>query len=174
MGFLGFQCRCANIRLTFMAASYFQGHERIDPMISPLFGDFRNLPPIFLTATEGEVLFSDTTRMAERAKQAGVDVTVRPVKDSVHVFPLFSFLPEAQGVMAAMAEWGRHVPVGPQRDAACCRLSQALTRSARLLHANRYPPRIKSGAGFRWKMLSAPYTAAVTARCAITLTRLAR
>jgi salicylate hydroxylase len=91
--------------LTFMAASYFQGHEPTDPMISPLFGDFRNLPPIFLTATEGEVLFSDTTRMAERAKQAGVDVTVRLVKDSVHVFPLFSFLPEAQGVMAAMAEW---------------------------------------------------------------------
>ena len=91
--------------LTFMAASYFQGHEPTDPMISPLFGDFRHLPPIFLTATEGEVLLSDTTRMAERAKQAGVDVTVRLVKDSVHVFPLFSFLPEAQGVMAAMAEW---------------------------------------------------------------------
>jgi salicylate hydroxylase len=91
--------------LTFMAASYFQGHEPSDPMISPLFGDFRNLPPIFLTATEGEVLFSDTTRMAEQARQAGVDVTVRLVKDSVHVFPLFSFLPEAEGVMAAMAEW---------------------------------------------------------------------
>jgi salicylate hydroxylase len=91
--------------LTFMAASYFQGHEPTDPMISPLFGDFRNLPPIFLTATEGEVLFSDTTRTAEQARQAGVDVTVRLVKDSVHVFPLFSFLPEAQGVMAAMAEW---------------------------------------------------------------------
>ena len=88
-----------------MAASYFQGHEPTDPMISPLFGDFRNLPPIFLTATEGEVLFSDTTRTAEQARQAGVDVTVRLVKDSVHVFPLFSFLPEAQGVMAAMAEW---------------------------------------------------------------------
>ena len=91
--------------LTFMAASYFQGHEPTDPMISPLFGDFRNLPPLFLTATEGEVLFSDTTRMAEQARQAGVDVTVRLVQDSVHVFPLFSFLPEAQGVMASMAEW---------------------------------------------------------------------
>ena len=32
-------------------------------------------------------------------------MTVRLVKDSVHVFPLFSFLPEAQGVLAAMAEW---------------------------------------------------------------------
>ncbi|MES2751324.1 MAG: alpha/beta hydrolase fold domain-containing protein [Pseudomonadota bacterium] len=91
--------------LTFMAASYFQGHEPTDPMISPLFGDFRGLPPIFITATEGEVLLSDTTRLADRARQAGADITVRLIKDSVHVFPLFSFLPEAQTTMKSIAEW---------------------------------------------------------------------
>jgi salicylate hydroxylase len=91
--------------LTYMAASYFQGHEPTDPMVSPLFGDFRGLPPMFLTATEGEVLLSDTTRFAERAQQAGVDVTVRLVKDSVHVFTLFAFLPEAQNTMKLIEDW---------------------------------------------------------------------
>jgi salicylate hydroxylase len=60
---------------------------------------------VFLTATEGEVLFSDTTRFAERAQQAGVDVTVRLVKDSVHVFTLFAFLPETQNTIKLIADW---------------------------------------------------------------------
>ena len=42
--------------LTFMGASYFQGHEPTDPLVSPLFGDLAGLPPLFVTATQGEVL----------------------------------------------------------------------------------------------------------------------
>ncbi len=91
--------------LTLMAASYFQGHEPTDPMVSPLFGDFRGLPRMFLSAAEGEVLFSDTTRLAERAKQQGVDVTLRTVEDSVHVYAQFPFLPETQALMRELAEW---------------------------------------------------------------------
>jgi len=34
--------------LTFMAASYFQGHEPTDPLVSPLFGDLAGLPPLFV------------------------------------------------------------------------------------------------------------------------------
>src|SRR4029077_3057211 len=66
--------------LTFMGASYFQGHEPTDPLVSPLFGDFAGLPPLFVTASQGEVLLSDTTRLAERAAKAGVDVTLRVVE----------------------------------------------------------------------------------------------
>jgi len=57
--------------LTFMGASYFQGHEPTDPLVSPLFGDFSGLPPLFVTATQGEVLLSDTTRLAERGAKGG-------------------------------------------------------------------------------------------------------
>ena len=82
--------------LTFMGASYFQGHEPTDPLVSPLFGDLAGLPPLFVTATQGEVLLSDTTRLAERAEKAGVDVTLRLVEDSVHVYTIFPFLPETR------------------------------------------------------------------------------
>jgi salicylate hydroxylase len=93
--------------LTFMGASYFQGHEPTDPLVSPLFGDLAGLPPLFVTASQGEVLLSDTTRLAERAEKAGVDVTLRVVEDSVHVYPIFPFLPETKATMEAVAAWAR-------------------------------------------------------------------
>ena len=93
--------------LTFMGASYFQGHEPTDPLVSPLFGDLGGLPPLLLTASQGEVLLSDTTRLAERAEKAGVDVTLRLVEDSVHVYPIFPFLPETKVMMDEVAVWAR-------------------------------------------------------------------
>lgn len=93
--------------LTFMAASYFQGHEPTDPLVSPLFGDLAGLPPLFVTATQGEVLLSDATRLAERAEKAGVDVTLRLVEDSVHVYTIFPFLPETRSTMEEIALWAQ-------------------------------------------------------------------
>jgi salicylate hydroxylase len=93
--------------LTFMGASYFQGHEPKDPLVSPLFGDLSGLPPLFVTATQGEVLLSDATRLAERAQTSGVDVTLRLVEDSVHVYTVFPFLPETKSTMDEIAHWAR-------------------------------------------------------------------
>lgn len=93
--------------LSLLAASYFQGHEPTDPMVSPLHGDLRGLPPMFLTATQGEVLLSDTTRLAQHAQDCGVDTILRLVEDSVHVFTLFPFLPEAQQTLAELGTWSQ-------------------------------------------------------------------
>lgn len=93
--------------LSYLAASYFQGHEPTDPMVSPLFGDLRNLPPILLVAANNEVLRDDTTRFAARAQEASLDVTLRMVDDSVHVFPLFGFLPEAVATLKQFGVWTR-------------------------------------------------------------------
>ncbi|OKO81084.1 alpha/beta hydrolase fold domain-containing protein [Bradyrhizobium sp. AS23.2] len=91
--------------LAYLGASYFQGHEPTDPLVSPLYGHLSGLPPMFLTASEGEVLLSDTTRFAECARQAGVDVTTRIVEDSVHVYTIFPFLPETVSTLQAIGAW---------------------------------------------------------------------
>ncbi|MEM5316399.1 alpha/beta hydrolase fold domain-containing protein [Paraburkholderia sp. JHI869] len=93
--------------LTNLVAGYFQGHEPTDPMVSPLFADLTDLPPVYLAAVHGEVLESDTTRFAERAKAAGANVTLKMVDDSVHVFTLFPFLPEAAETLEAIGQWSR-------------------------------------------------------------------
>lgn len=91
--------------LAYLAASYFQGHEPTDTLVSPIFGDLRRLPPLFLAAATNEALLNDTTRLVEVAKAAGLDVTLRLVADSVHIFPVFSFLPEAMEILEDFAGW---------------------------------------------------------------------
>ncbi len=66
------------------------------PWISPLYGDLRGLPPIFICVGANETMLDDSTCFAEKAKAAGVDVTLRVWKGMVHCFPLMAPLfPEA-------------------------------------------------------------------------------
>jgi acetyl esterase/lipase len=78
---------------------YIGNHITNDPLISPLFGDLRVLPPIHLQSGRNEILLDDSVRFYEKAKQAGVDVSLKIWDDMFHVFQLFSFLPETQESM---------------------------------------------------------------------------
>lgn len=93
--------------LTAMAAQYAQMHDPADPLVSPALGDLSGLPPLFVAATAGEVLYDDARRVADAAERAGVPVERFFVEDSVHVFPLFEFLPEARQALERIAEWSR-------------------------------------------------------------------
>lgn len=79
-----------------MARHYAAGHDPRDPRLSPLHGDPRGLPPLLLQAGSDEVLRSDSERLAERARAAGVDVTLSVWPEMWHVWHLFApRLPEA-------------------------------------------------------------------------------
>ncbi|MGL9622923.1 alpha/beta hydrolase fold domain-containing protein [Bradyrhizobium sp. U531] len=79
------------------------------PVVSPLFDDFRLLPPLFLTAATNEALFDDTYRIHQRAQAQGVEVTVELVDDSVHIYPLFPFLCGDETVPAGLNRWSRRI-----------------------------------------------------------------
>ncbi|MCZ9880603.1 alpha/beta hydrolase [Arthrobacter sp. B2a2-09] len=52
---------------------YLNGHDRTDPYVSPLFGDFtRGFPPSLLTAGTRDFLLSDTVRLHRKLRAAGV------------------------------------------------------------------------------------------------------
>jgi acetyl esterase/lipase len=67
------------------------------PLISPLRGDYRGIPPLLIQVGEAEIILDDSTRVAERAKQAGVQVDIEVWDEMVHVWHIFAkILPEAQ------------------------------------------------------------------------------
>ena len=83
--------------LAAMAKHYFGDHDPKNPLISPLHANFRGLPPMLIHVGDAEILLDDATRVAERAKAAGVDVELEVWDDMMHVWHVFAkLLPEAQ------------------------------------------------------------------------------
>jgi epsilon-lactone hydrolase len=59
------------------AASFYLGStDPCTPEASPLYGDLRGLPPLLIQVGSDEILLTDSTALAERAKALGVDVTL--------------------------------------------------------------------------------------------------
>ena len=61
-----------------------------DPKISALYGDFSGLPPLLIHVGSRETLLDDSRRIADRAKKAGVKVTLKEWQGQIHVFQVFS------------------------------------------------------------------------------------
>ena len=80
-----------------MAAAYLGDRSRTTPLASPYYADLQGLPPLLVQVGTAEVLLDDSLRLADRAKEAGVDVTLEVWDDMPHVWQAFaSFLPEAR------------------------------------------------------------------------------
>jgi acetyl esterase/lipase len=82
--------------LLYMAAQYLNGADPRTPLAAPLYGDLAGLPPLLIQVGTAETLFDDSTRLAAKAREAGVDVTLEEWQDMFHVFQAMASLPEAQ------------------------------------------------------------------------------
>lgn len=90
------------------AAEWYIGEgSATDPLISPLYGNYQGLPPILIHVGDHEVLLSDSTRYAERAEAAGVDVTLKVWDEMIHVFQFFPMLPEGKESITEIGQWIR-------------------------------------------------------------------
>ena len=81
--------------LAYMVSSYFQKHSPADPLVSPIYGDFRGLPPMLIQAGRKEVLVDEALGLEARAKAQGVAATLELYDERLHIFSLFPFLPSA-------------------------------------------------------------------------------
>ncbi len=90
------------------AQLYLGNRDPRDPYASPLYADLHNLPPLLIHVGDHEVLRSDATRLAEKAKTAGVQVQLEIWDDMWHVWHAWADeLPEARAAIAQIGEFVR-------------------------------------------------------------------
>jgi len=90
------------------AKHYLAGQNARSPLAAPLYADLSGLPPLLIQVGTAETLLDDSTRLAERARKAGVDVTLEPWEDMIHVWQAFAaMLPEGQQAIERIGEFVR-------------------------------------------------------------------
>lgn len=79
-----------------------------DAYVSPLFGDYKGLPPLLVLVGTDEVLYDDAARVVEKATAAGVDARLLVGENQAHIWTLFaSILPEGQAALDEIGEFTR-------------------------------------------------------------------
>ncbi len=95
------------------AAMYLSGHDPLDPLVSPVFGDWEGGPPMLVQVGDVEVLLDDALRLAARAHDAGVDVTLHVEPEMPHIWPMsYPAFPEAVAAVEEIAAFVHRV-TGP-------------------------------------------------------------
>jgi acetyl esterase/lipase len=91
-----------------LAAAYLNGADPRHPLCSPIHADLRGLPPLLVHVGGSEVLLDDSRRLARRAHEAGVDVSLEEWDDMIHVWHAFApLLPEATEAIARIGTFVR-------------------------------------------------------------------
>ena len=84
--------------------AYLNDTDPKTPLASPLYGELRGLPPIYLLAGSTEVLLDDARLMFMKLSRAGVDTTMEVAPEMPHIWPIFAYqLPEGRSAIARIA-----------------------------------------------------------------------
>lgn len=88
---------------------YVGENDPSDKYISPLFGEFKDFPPMLIQVGSYEMLLSDSVSAAAKAREQGVKVRLSIYEGMFHVFQMAAkMLPEAK---KAWVEIGRFIDV---------------------------------------------------------------
>ena len=94
--------------IQFLAPMFVGERDLRTPLAAPLYADMTGLPPLLIQVGGTETMLDDATRMADRAKAAGVDVTLEVWEDMVHDWQIFApILPEGQQAIDRIGEFIR-------------------------------------------------------------------
>ena len=87
-------------------ASYYCDEDRLkNPLVSPVYGDFAGLPPIYIQVGEDEILLSDSMRVAQKA---GGEVELEIWPGMWHVFQVFMRqMPESRAAIRKLGDFIR-------------------------------------------------------------------
>jgi acetyl esterase/lipase len=76
------------------------------PLLSPAQADLHGLPPLLIQVSTAEVLYDDVLKFVDKARAAGVAVTLQPFEGLVHWWHLFwRTVPEARQALDQVARF---------------------------------------------------------------------
>jgi epsilon-lactone hydrolase len=79
-----------------------------EPLAAPINAYLNDLPPLFIQVGNSETLLDDSTRLADKAKEAGVEATLQIWDEMPHVWHLAApVLPEGQEAIEKIGEFVR-------------------------------------------------------------------
>lgn len=82
------------------------GYDLTNPLVSPLYASLAGLPHLLIQVGSEEILLDDATRLAERARAQGVDVTLEVWAEMVHVWhAMAGFLPESRQAITRIGQF---------------------------------------------------------------------
>ena len=73
--------------------------ELKDPLLSPYYGDYKGLPPIFLSASDSETLYDDTMILYEKLKKEDHEVMLDVKHGVCHAYQIMTYMPEARSTL---------------------------------------------------------------------------
>jgi monoterpene epsilon-lactone hydrolase len=79
-----------------------------NPLVSPVFADFHGFPPLLIQVSGDEVLLDDAVALAEKARSAGVDVTLKVWDGLWHVWQVVGdAIPESKMAFEEIGQFVR-------------------------------------------------------------------
>ena len=93
-------------RIGHVAQWYADAADLTLPLISPLFADLSGLPPLFVQVGSAEVLLDDSTRLAQAARDQGLDLELEVWEDMFHVWHYYAdWIPEGREAIEKIAQF---------------------------------------------------------------------
>jgi acetyl esterase/lipase len=83
---------------------YLKKTDPRNPLASPVFGDYRGLPPLLIQVGEHEMLRDDSIRVAKKARSDGISAKLEVWPGMVHVFQIRG-LPESRRAIQRIADF---------------------------------------------------------------------
>ena len=85
-----------------LARDYLGGSDPQQPLISPLLASLLALPPLLVQVGGAEVLYSDSSRLVQAARAAGVSAKLQHAPGCPHVYQSLIGTPEAEAALEAI------------------------------------------------------------------------
>jgi len=90
------------------ALAYTNKENLGNPLVSPIFADFHDFPPLLIQVSGDEILLDDAVALAEKAKSAGVDVSLKVWDGLWHVWQVVGdAIPESKMAFEEIGQFAR-------------------------------------------------------------------